>query len=245
MLVRGRDEGMTLTELVVVMLILGIIVAATATLSIGFTRTNAENTSRQTQIDDARVAVERMSATIRTAVKPSQLVSTCPTCGNIDAFMEGADLSVKFYANFDNPANKVGPSRVSYTVATSGADAGVLIEKLQTPDPGGPTSSGYTYCPAESPTADSGCKSRLTVRRVAAGVQTSAPIFKYYDQAGDRLNTSGGDLSAGDLASVLSIEIVVTVQSTQVTKPNPTTYIQRITLPNAQAVLRQDQENQP
>jgi type II secretory pathway pseudopilin PulG len=230
---------MTITEMAVVMLILGIIVAATATLSIGFTRTNAENTSRQTQIDDARQAVERISATLRTAVKPSQLVS-CTQCGTVDAFTQGADLSVQFYANFNNPGNSVGPSRVTYTVATSGAGAGVLVEKLQTPDFAQASSTGYSYCPAEAANATSGCKSHLTVRRVAAGVQTGAPIFKYYDQAGNLLDTSQGGLVSGDLEKVLSIEVVLTVQSTEVTKPLPTTYIQRITLPNAEAVLRQD-----
>lgn len=240
-----RDAGMTITELAVVMLILGIIVAATATLSIGFTRTNAENTSRQTQLDDARIAVERMSETIRTAVKPSQLVSTCTQCGNVDAFMEGADLSAQFYANLDNPKNSVGPSRISYTVATSGADAGVLIERLQTPDSNVPTSTGYNYCDATSPSATADCKKHLTVRRVVSGVQTSAPIFKYYDQAGQRLDTSSGGLSADSLERVLAIEVVLTVQSTNVTKPQPTTYIQRVTLPNAQAVLRQQEDQGP
>ena len=41
---------------------------------------------------------------------------------------------------------------------------------------------------------------------------------------------------------VLAIELTVSVQSTTVTKANPTTYIQRITLPNAQAVLRQGED---
>ncbi|HEY0118357.1 MAG TPA: hypothetical protein VGC04_06235 [Cellulomonas sp.] len=234
---------MTLTELAVVMLILGIIVAATATLSIGFTRTNAQNTSRQTQIDDARQGVERISETLRTAVKPSQLLSTCTGCGDVDAFMQGADLSVQFYANIDNPGNSVGPSRTTYTVATSGADAGVLVEKLQTPESAQPGNSGYQYCDAEATNASSECKGHLKVRRIAAGVQTNAPIFKYYDASGARLDTSSGGLVEGDLEKVLSIEVVLTVQSTDVTKPDPTTYIQRITLPNAEAVLRQDQED--
>ena len=41
---------------------------------------------------------------------------------------------------------------------------------------------------------------------------------------------------------MLAIELTVSVQSTTVTKANPTTYIQRITLPNAQAVLRQGED---
>lgn len=246
----GSDEGMTLTELALVMLILGIIVAATASLSIGFMRTNAANVSRQDQIDIARSSVERMSQTIRTAVKPSQLISAfacTTTCGSIDAFMQGQDMSVAFYANIDNPNNTVGPSRVSYTVGTSGADAGVLIETVQIPDPEytQPQPDGYYYCAATDPLATTACKSTLTVRRLADGVLSTQPIFTYYGPDGLQLSPETTGLTADELNRVLAIQIVLTVQSTNVTKPQPTTYIQRITLPNAQAVLQQGKDQNP
>lgn len=242
----GSDDGMTLTELALVMLILGIIVAATASLSIGFMRTNAENVSRQDQIDIARSAVERMSQTIRTAVKPSQLITTCAsTCGTIDAFMQGQDTSVAFYANIDNPGNSVGPSRVTYAIGTSGADAGVLTETLQTPDSPTPTDAGYLYCDATDPLATADCKSHLTVRRLADGVLSTQPIFTYYGPDGTQLSTGTTGLTSAQLNQVLAIQVVLTVQSTNVTKPQPTTYIQRITLPNAQAVLQQGKDQNP
>jgi len=246
----GSDEGMTLTELALVMLILGIIVAATASLSIGFMRTNAANVSRQDQIDTARSAVERMSETIRTAVKPSQLISAqacTTTCGSIDAFMQGQDMSVAFYANIDNPGNQVGPSRVTYALGTSGADAGVLTETVQIPDPEytQPQPDGYYYCAATDPLATTTCKSTLTVRRLADGVLSTQPIFTYYGPDGSQLLTNTTGLTAEDLNQVLAIQIVLTVQSTNVSKPQPTTYIQRITLPNAQAVLQQGKDQSP
>ena len=255
-LARGRDRGMTITEMAVVMLILGIIVAATATLSIGFTRTNAENVSRQDQIDIARSAVERVTQTVRTAVKPALLTATCTdSCADVDAFMQGKDLSMQFYANLDNRANVTGPSRVTYSVGVSGTDAGVLIEKVQTPDDQDPATplivdpgpNGYVYCNADLSGASEACKSHVTTRRLAEGVLTDsqhAPIFRYFGPSGERLspNTTTG-LSADDLANVLAIEIDLTVQSTNVTKPQPTTYIQRVTLPNSQAVLRQGKDD--
>ncbi|WP_259310424.1 type II secretion system protein J [Cellulomonas sp. P24] len=246
----GADErGTTLSELVVVMLILGIVTAATAALTIGFQRTNAQNITRQDQIDVARTAVERMSKTIRTAVKPSQLLANCSGGCSIDAFVRAEAFSVQFYANLDNPGNSVGPSRIVYSVAATGPDAGVLIEKVQRPDTNPPvTSAGYTYCDAEAAGATTECQSRLTVQRLAVGVVTSAasPLFSYYDSNGSVMTpVSGGSLTASQLEKVLSIEIDVNVETPNATRAAPTQYIQRVTLPNSQAVLRSGQDPTP
>ena len=249
-----RDGGFSLTELMVTMFIMGMVVAATVSLTIGFERTNAENVSRQDQIDSARTAVEAMSKSLRTAVKPAQLTSTCTSCLE-DAFLQGTDFSVQFYANLNNPKNKIGPSRVTYTLVTTGPKAGQIIETIQQADPdsdgSGPNPwpdpiSGYAYCEATSGSATAACKARLSTRPVAFGAIATAgkPMLKYYDAEGVPMSpsTPGGSLTVPELRTVLSIEILVTVQSTNVTKPNPTTYVQRVTLPNAQAVIRETEE---
>lgn len=244
--VARRDAGMTLTELLVVMLIMGIVIAATATLTIGLSRTTGQNIARQDQIDVARTAVERISKTARTAVKPSQLMSGCSVaCVEVDAFLQGGGLSMKFFANLDNPGNNVGPSQITYTIATAGPDAGVLIEKRQLPDSKVPTASGYAYCNAEAAGATSACRSRLTVRRLAQGVSTAKPVFAYFAGNGDPLTPTAAGLSASDLEKVLAVEVTLTVQSASPTHPRPTTYIQRIVLPNAQAVMQQGKDATP
>jgi prepilin-type N-terminal cleavage/methylation domain-containing protein len=246
-----RDGGFSLTELMVTMFIMGIVVAASVSLTIGFERTNAENISRQDQIDSARTAVEAMSKSLRTAVKPAQLTSTCTLCTE-DAFLQGTDFSVQFYANLNNYLNKVGPSRVTYTLVTTGPKAGQIVETVQTPDPSldlsghtpWPDANGYKYCDATAGSATAECKLRLSTRPVAFGAIATAgtPMLKYYNAVGKQMSpsTSGGSLTVPELATVLSIEILVTVQSTNATKPNPTTYVQRVTLPNAQAVIREE-----
>lgn len=242
---RRRDAGTTLTEMLVVMVILGLVVATTATLTISMNTTIAQNTARQDQIDVARTAVERLSKTTRTAVKPSQLLTNCSaTCIAIDSFLQGDGLSMKFYGNLDNPVSAtnpggtVGPSQISYVIGTSGADAGVLIEKVQVPDSPSGSSNGYAYCAAEAPGADAACKKRLTTRRLATGVSTATSAFTYYDASGVQLVPTASGLSATDLAKVMAIEVRLTVQSASSTRPLPTTYIQRITLPNAQVLLQ-------
>ena len=250
-----RDGGFSLMELMVTMFIMGMVVAATVSLTIGFERTNAENVSRQDQIDSARTAVEAMSKSLRTAVKPAQLTSTCTfTFCTQYAFLQGTDFSVQFYANLNNSSNSIGPSRVTYTLVTTGPTAGQIIETIQQadPDPDGPGpmpwpgSLGYTYCDATLGSATTACKLRFSTRPVAFGAlaTTGKPMLKYYDAAGNQMSPvlSGGPLAVDQLGQVVSVEIVVTVQSTNVTKPNPTTYVQRVTLPNAQAVIRETEE---
>ncbi|WP_426592051.1 prepilin-type N-terminal cleavage/methylation domain-containing protein [Cellulomonas sp. McL0617] len=239
-----RDRGTSLVEMLMTMIIFGIVIAATASLTIGFARTNGQSVSRQDQIDVARTTVETVSKKLRTAVMPSQLTSTCTLCTQ-DAFVVGKDYSVQFYANINNPGNTVGPSRVTYAITATGTGVGTLVEKVQTPDSNVPTSSGYVYCDAEASGATSLCKARLNTQTLARGVQTATgtPMFAYYDGAGTRLlPASGASLSATDLSHVLAIELTVTVQAQNTTRVRPTTYIQRLTLPNAQAILRQEDD---
>ena len=236
------SRGTTLTEMLVVMLILGMVTAATVSVTIGFQRTNAQNISRQDQIDAARTAVERMSKTVRSAVKPSQL--NCTACTG-EAFVWAHDFSVQFYADLDPTSAAVGPRLVTYTVATSGADAGVLIEDVQVPDllPVGPP---WAYCDAKAPGASVGCKAELTTRRITAGVQAvaSAPMLKYYDASGGQLTLVAGAVPTVQLPNVFSVELVLTVQAAGATQALPTTYIERVTMPNAQA-LRPGQASTP
>ena len=251
---RTNDRGTSLVELLVSMLILGMIIAATTSLTIGFQRSNAQNISRQDQIDVARAATERMSKVVRTAVKPSQLID-CATaaCDEVTAFITASPTGMQFYANLNNAGNVRGASRVTYSVATTGADAGVLIEKIQLPDhdaSGTPilSSSGYTYCNAEVGGASAACQANLTIRRVAAGVVPggTVPLFTYFDDQGAPFTLApGNSLTAAQIEKVLAIELTVKVQGAGPSAAKPTTYIQRIQLPNAQAVLRPGDDSTP
>jgi len=242
------DRGTSLTELLVSMMLFSIVLGVVLTLTMGFTRTNSQVLTRQDQVDVARVAAEVMSKKLRTSVMPSQLTTTCAGCTQ-DAFVLGQDFSVQFYANVDNPGNSVGPSRVTYTVTATSTGVGTLTEKVQVPDSNIPTSTGYVYCNAEIAGADANCKKRLTVRTLAQGVQmtSGAAVFAYFDANGAAMlpSASGGSLTASRLSDVYQVELMVRVQSPSGNKVKPTTYIQRVTLPNAQAVLKQKDEETP
>lgn len=248
------DRGTSVAELLVSMILLGVIIAATATLAIGFQRTNAQNIARQDQIDIARTATERLSKVVRTAVKPSQLVDCVTTvCDEVTAFISASPYTMQFYANLDNAGNKKGASKVTYQLATTGADAGVLVEKVQIPDhdsAGVPilTTSGYTYCNAEASGATAACKANLSVRKLATGVVTTGavPLFSYFDDQGAAMPlAAGASLPLSSIDRVLAIELTVKVLKPGVAGQKLTTYIQRIQLPNSQAVLRPGDDATP
>ncbi|WP_236120597.1 PilW family protein [Cellulomonas palmilytica] len=240
---RGVDDrGTTLAELLIGMTIFSILMAAVTTMAVGYHRVHAENVARQDQVDATRTASERLTKVIRTVVKPSQLIScTTSVCSEIDAFVSASSTAMKFYANLDNAGNAVGPRQVTYMLDPTGAGEARLVERVQVPDSATPGANGYTYCDALAAGASAACKGRMTTRVLVEGVRTDGPVatFVYFDNAGQRMTpASGAALSAAQIDQVLSIELTLRVRSHDRNSTGPTTYIQRILLPNSQAVLR-------
>ncbi|HMO10937.1 MAG TPA: type II secretion system protein [Actinotalea sp.] len=242
---RGDDRGATLPEMLITMMIFGIVVSATITLVIGFQRSNAQNVSRQEQISTANVAMQEMVRTLRSAVKPAQLPACAAASCPEEAFITASDFRVRFYSNLENAGNAVGPSRVEYWVATGGADEGTLYQTVQRPDSNLPGPSGsYEYCNATAVGASAACRSRYQVKPIATGVRTDGtPLFSYFNQSGAAMvPPSGGSLPTNQMAHMLGVEMRVRVQSDAAYTADPTELVQRITLPNAAALIRQLQE---
>lgn len=232
-----RDDGLTLVELSVTMLILGILTTAVMVLVNGTQRLTVQNNTRVDQINASRVAVEAISKSLRTAVLPSQVGATCPDgvpetdprcvlAASQAAFLQGTGTSVQFYGNLNNVNNTVGPSRVTYSVS-----GGNLVETIQPPDAHAADSFAYRYC-------DPGPSCAVRTRTLATGVQTGSPIFTYYDASGTRINRA--TLTAADLEKVDAVDIVVTVKAASTVGAPATTFVQRVSLPNADSVFRND-----
>jgi prepilin-type N-terminal cleavage/methylation domain-containing protein len=217
---KRSDEGVTLIEMVVVIAILSGVLAMVMTVIIAAQKNVNGNSARLDQIQQGKVAMESMSKTLRTAVRPSQLNATCIGCDQA-SFLQGNARSVQFYANIYNPANILGPSRVSYTVD----NAGVLTETLQAPNPHAATDYNYQYC-----TPGPGCT--VISRVLARGVSLSKTMFTYYDASNNTFSTL--PLASTDIPRVDSIDIIVNVSSSA--QVSSTTFTQRVTLPNADAV---------
>jgi len=214
------DKGFTLTEMVVVISILSVVLAMVATTTITAQKNLNGSSARLDQVQQGKLAIEAMTKTLRTAVRPTQLNATCTGCDQA-AFLQGNARTVQFYANINNPSNITGPSRVSYIVNGNGE----LTESIQAPNPHAATDFNYQYC-----TPGPGCV--VPSRIIARGVSTTSTLFTYYDSSGTTFSTL--PLSVGDLPRVDSVDVVISVQrSPQV---RGTTFTQRVTLPNADSV---------
>jgi hypothetical protein len=212
-----RDEGLSLTEMMVSIVMLSLIMVALTSTVIITQRFSARNGSYLADADQNRNAIEGVSKTLRTAVLPKQLLDY--SAGDA-AFIQGTDTSVQFYADLDIPT-AMGPSKVSYLVQQAPDGTGDLIETVQPPDAGA-LNHNYTWNVAAN----------ARTRTLARGLIWPTPvIFTYYDNTGIALPTSGG-LSAQSMQNVRTIDVVLTVKTLSGIKRLPTTYVQRVGLPN-------------
>lgn len=222
------DAGFSLAEVLVVMLVMGILGSAVSALFIASIKTTESTSARLNQENSDRTAMDVMSRALRTAVLPSSLASCSPTCGATAAFIQGSAFKVAFYADIDNPNNTVGPSQVTFTVDASGN----LMETIQPADAGS-ASTGYTWTPCTYGTA--GCA--LRKKLLATGVITSgANLFTYYSYGSTTPIT--GNLTATQLANVDAVDLVLSVHQSTAKSVTPTTYVNRVALPNVDTVVQ-------
>lgn len=216
------DNGFTIVEMVVVVSILGIVLAAVQTTLIMAQKTVSGSGARVNQTSQAKTAIDSITKVLRTAVLPSQLNGT-GAAATAAAFIQGTKNSVQFYANINNDANITGPSRVTYTIDV----AGTLTETIQPPDAHAAGNYNYTYC-----TPGPGCV--VPTRVLARNVSTAGALFTYYTKSGVAITDA--TLTALELASVDSIDVVVLVKASANQTIQGTTLYARVTLPNADAV---------
>jgi len=226
-----RDDGVTLAEMSVTMLVLSLFVGCVVVMVSAGEKTSLGVKERMDQTNQATISIERISRNLRTAVLQSQLTTVCTLSICTDAaFLQGTPTSVQFYADIDNPRNTIGPSKVTYSVV-----GGVLTETVQKPDSPTPDAAGYHYC-----TSGSTCQIRTTV--LATNVQTASAPFTYYN-ATDPVNgmtLTAGALTSEQLKTVDSIDVQIQVQVAGGANVGAASVVQRVALPNHDSVVRTD-----
>ncbi|MDQ1710954.1 MAG: hypothetical protein QOE45_404 [Frankiaceae bacterium] len=231
----GDDAGTTLPELLVVTSLFVLIGGLVATTTVFAQRQTGITATRQRNTDGARVALEAMSKTLRTAIQPSQLQYGCLTCtGSISgssAVTAASTTSVTFYGNIDNSG--AGPTIVTFaTTLDPATNTGTLVQTLQKPDAG--SAPNYTYC-TPGPTCP------VTTRTLVRGVvwPVSPAMFTFYDVNGAAVPfATNGTVGASALADIDAVDITVKVDTPTGYTNAPTTVTNRVQMPNSDTSVR-------
>lgn len=238
----GREDGLTLIEMIVSMVIMSVVLAAVSTIFMATTKAVNANRHRMLQANDGRVAIESVSRALRQAVLPSQDVGngTCVSVGGggicLSAFIQGTPTSLQFYSNIDNPVlhatsgtNNSGPRKVSYSVDSSNR----LIQLIQQPDTHRWDDYNWTY--SSCATVPANCRTIVLATDIAQ--VGSRALFTYYQ---DSTKLTGSSFDADALKKVNGIDIELSVQQNGGSSGSaPTTYIQRVALQNVDTYISQ------
>lgn len=230
-----RDAGTTLPELLVVMSLFLLIGGLVATTTVFAQRQTGITETRQRNTDGARIAIEAMSKTMRTAIQPSQLQYGCLTCtGSVSgssAVTSASTTSMRFYGNLDNAGG--GPTIVTFvTTLDAATGTGTLVQTLQKPNAG--SAPNFTYC-----TPGPGCA--VTSRTLVRGIvwPVSPAMFTFYDVNGAVVPTlSDGSVAAANLADIDAVDVTLKVDTPTGYNNAPTTVTNRIQMPNSDTSVR-------
>lgn len=229
---RRGEDGTTLAELLVVITLFGIIGAIVSSVVISTQRQSTAIRMRIGDVQQARIGMDAMSRTLRTAVQPAQLQVGCTTCtGTIATSTAVRSASVTSVQVFANTGATTGPVLTTFTVAyDSTTQTGQLTQTIQPPDTGSAPNFAYTACTIGA----TGCTitRRTLIRGITWPLTTAA--FTYRTNAATALAIgSTGVLTPSQLIAVDSIEISLPVREPNRLNTAPVTITSRVALSNA------------
>jgi prepilin-type N-terminal cleavage/methylation domain-containing protein len=207
------EDGLTLPEMMIVVLLLGIVMAF-ALQSVATFQTSATGGIRRLEnLEEGRLLMQVVTKDIRTAVRMDTTVAP---------FLVADDNEVTFYANLN--LTTACPKKVRIYVDGSSR----LIEAIWEPTGGTPPSSCTYGAYPGSPT-----RTRFVGRYVAN--TASEPIFTYfYDNAGTltAYATSATPLSAANALLVKAVQVQLSIRKGTTLQVDRTTIVNTVRLPN-------------
>lgn len=244
-----RDRGSTLVELLVVMVLTTVVLAAVGTVFVSATRGVRETQVRTSTQADARTAMEAMSRSLRVAVAPPRGAPTGPSSGTAvpGPFTSASPSSVTFYANLqraDLTFSTTGPTsapvvranlQVPWLVTFAYDSTRRCITETRTPATVNTAANAATVPYLWSSGSTTKCLATTTTPPaftyftsgvIAAGGATPAPIAQL-----DPTST----LSPAEAGTVVSVGIEVVVRDPSAVDLTPTTTKDRVTLVNVLA----------
>lgn len=203
------DEGVSLAELLVSMMIVSIVLVCTATLLVASVRQFRFSTAKSDSQADSRLLIEQVTRDLRVAVPSPQGVGLAGGA----TFSDASPLTMTFYTSRGGTAT--APVKLTYSVDSTKR---CLVRSATTALVD--ASGNASYLPANT-------KSRC----VNPGrLDTSLPIFTYFTLSEDA--TVAAATLPADIADIGSVNIRLSVTSPNATEVPPTVVTQTVTLTN-------------
>jgi len=190
-----RDEaGVTLSELIVTMALMGMLLAMVMTIFVTFTRTFADERSASANTSAATIAMNELTRVIRSGTENPVASAAL----NEPVFSVASPENVVLQAYLDTDALDPEPVKVQFeitgdrTLVETRWDARAL-------------SSGYfTFY-------NTAASQRTVVRQIATG---GSPVFQFYTKDNVELTMpSSGSLSETDRRLIAAVKVTMTVQT--------------------------------
>lgn len=207
----SREAGVSLPELLVTMMLLGLFSALVLGLVTSVTRTF---TRERAATDSTMIASNGMNELTRMVRAGTGLLVT----GGAQApvFVEAGPRTATLYSYIDTTAASPQPLKVQFTVDGQGR----LIERRWTATT---TKEPWAFSTTASST-------RTVATSVVPGTEN---LFTYFTAAGAKINpTSGVNLSAAERENVAAVRIQLTVQTDPSGRADPVMLRNTVSIPN-------------
>lgn len=213
-----RDEqGVTITEVVIVTAILSIVMTFVTAGFVSMQSAVTTDDIKLQNLDEARQLMDNMTKDIRTATLLPVPSATSPfTIADVN--------KMQFYANLMTTGS---PNRIDLYVDYTNPSAPRLYEKVTPPTP---NSNPPNWSPGGTPFT------RYVGQYVVNGTSAKypTPLFQYYDRSGAQLIPPVGQtaLSSAQFPSIYSVLVTLSVRKSTERAIPATTLVNQVTLPN-------------
>lgn len=191
--VRREDAGVTLSELIVTIALMGMLLAMVMTIFITFTTTFASERSATSNTAGATIAMNELTRVIRSGTENPVASSTL----NDPVFSYAGAEHVVLQAYLDTDAANPQPVKVEFVITTDRT----LVERRWSARL--LTSGYFTFQPTVA-------SERTVVRQIAVG---TTPVFRFFNDQNVELVPSGGTLTLAQRRQVAAVKVSMTVQT--------------------------------
>ncbi|MGZ0211966.1 MAG: hypothetical protein ACKVI4_05775 [Actinomycetales bacterium] len=208
-----EEAGVTLSELIVTIALMGMLLAMVMTIFITFTRTFSEERSASANTSAATVAMNELTRVIRSGTENPVATATL----NEPVFSVASPENVVLQAYLDTDALTPKPVKVQFQIT---ADRTLVETRWDAQS----LSSGYF---SFSSTAAS---QRTVVRQIATG---STPVFRFYTKENAELVVpASGALTESQRRLVAAVKVTMTVQTDPTGAAKTATLENTVGIPN-------------